>query len=113
MWALTRLVSRRLGVPAASPIIPLVVGSEAAALQLSRRLLEAGFHVPAIRPPTVPAGTCRLRVSLSAGHTVAQVEALIDAVQAALQEMGLRLQSLPHLLNNTHQHSQHQRMARL
>lgn len=88
MWRLTRLVSSRLGIPAASPIIPLVVGSETAALGLSRQLLAAGFHVPAIRPPTVPAGTCRLRVSLSAAHTVAQVEALVDAIQAGLA--GLR-----------------------
>jgi hypothetical protein len=53
---LMSLVRTRLGVPVVSPVIPLVVGSEAAALGLSRTLLQAGFHVPAIRPPTVPAG---------------------------------------------------------
>jgi 7-keto-8-aminopelargonate synthetase-like enzyme len=52
------LVRTRLGVPVVSPIIPLVVGSEAAALGLTKTLLQAGFHVPAIRPPTVPAGEC-------------------------------------------------------
>jgi 8-amino-7-oxononanoate synthase len=67
------LVRTRLGVPVTSPIIPLVVGSEAAALQLTQHLLLQGFHVPAIRPPTVPAGSSRLRVSLSAGHSVEQV----------------------------------------
>eukprot|EP00775_Hariotina_reticulata_P014116 gene14116-14245_t len=72
VWSLTRLVSEALGVPAASPIIPLVVGSEEAALALSRQLLQQGYHVPAIRPPTVPAGTSRLRISLSSGHTRAQ-----------------------------------------
>lgn len=53
---LMSLVHMRLGVPVVSPIIPLVVGSEAAALELSRTLLLAGYHVPAIRPPTVPEG---------------------------------------------------------
>lgn len=97
---LMRLVSTRLGVPVVSPIIPLVVGSEATALALSRQMLSAGFHVPAIRPPTVAPGTCRLRLSLSAGHSVQQVEALCDALQAALARMpgGVTLQSLPHLV---------------
>lgn len=48
-----------LGVPAASPIVPLVIGGEAAALAASAALLARGFHVPAIRPPTVAAGTSR------------------------------------------------------
>lgn len=106
---LMALVQSRLGVPAVSPIIPLVVGSEATALHLSRQLLSAGFHVPAIRPPTVPEGTSRLRVSLSAGHSVAQVEALCDAVQEALGRMvGVRLQSLPHLEQWQQQQQQRQ-----
>jgi 8-amino-7-oxononanoate synthase len=44
-------------------------------------VLQAGFHVPAIRPPTVPAGTSRLRVALSAAHSEADVAALISALQ--------------------------------
>ena len=48
-----------LGVEARSPIVPLVVGSEAAAVAASARLLARGLHVPAIRPPTVPPGTSR------------------------------------------------------
>jgi 8-amino-7-oxononanoate synthase len=51
-----------------SPIVPVVLGSEEAALLASARLLEAGYWVPAIRPPTVPPGTSRLRVTLSAAH---------------------------------------------
>lgn len=95
---LAKLLSSRLGVAAASPIIPLVVGDEAAALSLSRELLAAGFHVPAIRPPTVPPGTCRLRVSLSAAHTAAQVAALADAITAALKKLpGVSLAKLPYL----------------
>lgn len=53
------LLGRRLGVRACSPIVPLVVGSEADALAAAAALLAAGFYVPAIRPPTVPAGASR------------------------------------------------------
>lgn len=59
-----------------SPIIPVVLGEEAAALEASARLLERGLWVPAIRPPTVPAGTARLRVTLSAAHADHDVERL-------------------------------------
>jgi 7-keto-8-aminopelargonate synthetase-like enzyme len=52
-----------------SPIIPVVLGSEEAALQASSAMLERGLLVPAIRPPTVPPGTSRLRVAVSAAHT--------------------------------------------
>ena len=48
-----------MGVAVQSPIIPLVVGDEAAALAASASLLRKGFHVPAIRPPTVPKHTSR------------------------------------------------------
>ena len=63
-----------------SPIIPVVLGDEAAALDASARLLEQGLLVPAIRPPTVAPGTSRLRVALSAAHTDEQVERLVKAV---------------------------------
>jgi 8-amino-7-oxononanoate synthase len=52
----------------ASPIVPVLVGETDAALQLARRLRTAGLVVPAIRPPTVPAGTARLRFSISLAH---------------------------------------------
>jgi 7-keto-8-aminopelargonate synthetase-like enzyme len=64
-----------------SPIIPILLGSEQAALEASERLLEQGFLVPAIRPPTVPQGTARLRVSLSAAHDPADVLRLSDALK--------------------------------
>jgi 8-amino-7-oxononanoate synthase len=60
--------------------VSLHVGGEAEALAASAALLALGFHVPAIRPPTVPPGTCRLRVALSAAHSVADVDALADAL---------------------------------
>jgi 8-amino-7-oxononanoate synthase len=63
-----------------SPIVPVVLGSEAAALDASAMLLEQGLLVPAIRPPTVAPGSSRLRVALSAAHTDAQVERLVKVL---------------------------------
>jgi 8-amino-7-oxononanoate synthase len=63
-----------------SPIIPVIVGEADRALERSAALLEEGFLVPAIRPPTVPHGTSRLRVTVSAAHTDRQVAALADAL---------------------------------
>jgi 8-amino-7-oxononanoate synthase len=63
-----------------SPIIPIVLGSEQAALNASAALLQEGLWVPAIRPPTVPVGTSRLRVTLSAAHTDEDVSRLLDAL---------------------------------
>ena len=65
-------------------IQPIVVGAEARALECAARLREAGFLVPAIRPPTVPEGTSRLRVSLGAAHSSEQVEGLAAALAHAL-----------------------------
>jgi 8-amino-7-oxononanoate synthase len=70
--------------PSTTPIQPLILGSPAAALEASRRLAAAGHRVTAIRPPTVPAGTARLRVTLSAAHTAQQVDSLLAALEAAL-----------------------------
>ena len=61
-------------------IQPIVVGANAAALALADALWQRGFWVPAIRPPTVPQGTARLRVTLTAAHTQADVDALVDAL---------------------------------
>ena len=63
-----------------SPIVPIFVGDERAAMAASARLYEAGLFVPAIRPPTVAPGTSRLRISLSAAHTEADVEALLTVL---------------------------------
>ncbi|HEV7439447.1 MAG TPA: aminotransferase class I/II-fold pyridoxal phosphate-dependent enzyme [Methylobacterium sp.] len=79
--ALARRFTARLGLPEAeSAVVPVLVGAAAAALALSAALEARGFLVVAIRPPTVPAGTARLRVAVSAAHTEAQVDALADAV---------------------------------
>ncbi len=78
---------RRLGYPetpgrrsARGHIIPVVVGRASAAKRLSARLQARGLLVPAIRPPSVPEGTSRLRISLSAGHTRDDVSRLVDAL---------------------------------
>jgi 7-keto-8-aminopelargonate synthetase-like enzyme len=65
---------------AASPIIPIVMGTTERALRASERLWEQGFFVPAIRPPTVPEGTARLRVSLTAMHEPEHIESLAKAL---------------------------------
>ncbi|HEU4663128.1 MAG TPA: 8-amino-7-oxononanoate synthase [Dokdonella sp.] len=66
-----------------TPIQPVVIGDSAAALAWSQRLADAGFFVPAIRPPTVAKGHARLRVALSALHAEGDVERLLDALAAA------------------------------
>lgn len=60
------------------PIQPVVVGDASEAVTWASRLADAGFYVPAIRPPTVPLGSARLRVTLSAAHSPPQIEALVS-----------------------------------
>lgn len=71
-----------------SPIIPVIMGDEASALAGAHQLLERGLLVPAIRPPTVPVGSSRLRVALSAAHTDGQIDALIEALGLLGQDGG-------------------------
>jgi 7-keto-8-aminopelargonate synthetase-like enzyme len=66
--------------PSVSPILPILVGRAEDSLALERRLWERGFYVPAMRPPTVPAGACRLRLSVSAAHSLEQISALLGAL---------------------------------
>ena len=68
-----------------TPIQPLIVGDNRAALDLAEGLRSRGIWVPAIRPPTVPAGTARLRIALSATHSVQHV----DELAAALRELAM------------------------
>jgi 8-amino-7-oxononanoate synthase len=63
-----------------TPIIPLITGDEQRALQLQNRLIEKGFFVPAIRPPSVPSGTSRLRFTLSTAHTNDMINRLVDSL---------------------------------
>src|SRR5690606_4833293 len=64
----------------ATPIQPLVLGAESRVMAVAGQLAAEGFWVGAIRPPTVPVGSSRLRISLSAAHSVEQVDALLDAL---------------------------------
>lgn len=79
--AKARLFTRRLGLPEAqSPIVPVVLGSADAALSASAALEAQGFLVVAIRPPTVPEDTARLRIAFNAAHADADVLRLADAI---------------------------------
>ena len=76
-----RVAAHALGVPLANsttPIQPVLLGSAAAALAAQRELACAGYWVVAIRPPSVPAGSARLRVTLSAAHTEAEIDGLAE-----------------------------------
>lgn len=66
-----------------SPIQPIVIGDEQRVLNIAARLNEKGFLIIPIRPPTVPAGTSRLRITLSADHDEVQVDQLLDALSQA------------------------------
>ena len=70
-------------MPSDTAIQPLVIGSNADAMQVMAALDAQGVWVPAIRPPTVPEGTARLRISLSAAHTVDQIDRLVAALAQA------------------------------
>jgi 8-amino-7-oxononanoate synthase len=72
--------------PSITPIQPLIVGSNEDALRASEKLRARGILVPAIRPPTVPQGTARLRITLSAAHKAEDVQRLIAAIHAAEAE---------------------------
>jgi 8-amino-7-oxononanoate synthase len=66
-----------------TPIKPLLVGSDAHALAMASSLEEHGYWVAPIRPPTVPEGSARLRITLSAVHDAAQIDGLLDALAHA------------------------------
>ena len=74
-------------MPSATPIQPLLVGDAERAVAISRRLEDQGFLVAAIRPPTVPKGTSRLRITLTAAHRLEDVDRLFEAL-ASVQCIG-------------------------
>ena len=76
-------------------IVPIIVGDEDTTLALKRRLAEQGIEVSAVRPPTVPRGSSRLRVALAASHTDEQVGALVRALEDARTELMAGVASRP------------------
>lgn len=77
-----RLAERGFKLPPGdSPIIPVIFGSEEAAMRAAQKLDERGLLAVAIRPPTVPRGSSRLRVTLSCEHTAAEIDALLSALE--------------------------------
>ena len=84
-----KMGARHLGLQlmaSASPIQPILIGDSQRAVDISNALLQSGFLVSAIRPPTVPQGGARLRVTLSALHDEPQVDRLLDALDKAIQQ---------------------------
>ncbi len=85
LFSLMDIVAARLpGLKVQSPIIPVVIGDNAVAILVAHALQDKGFDVRAVRPPTVPENTARLRVSLNAGLSQVQVEGFCDALRDVL-----------------------------
>jgi len=86
LWANVDQLARRLALPHhSSPIFRILLKSNEAALALSAELVDRGWHVQAIRPPTVPRGTSRLRITVTAAHDPGQIDAFADDLQALLR----------------------------
>ena len=76
-----KLERMKLNIPVGiSPIIPIIIGDEARTTRLAAALRERGIFVPAVRPPTVPAGTSRLRITLSSEHTMDDIDRLVTSL---------------------------------
>jgi 8-amino-7-oxononanoate synthase len=86
LWANVELLKNRLQAEgfkmqsSESPILPILFGSEEEALKISESLMERGFFVPAIRPPSVPQGTSRLRLTVTAAHSEVEIEDLVEGL---------------------------------
>lgn len=74
---------RELGIPVReeqTPVVPVLLGDERRALEVMQRCRERGINAPAVRPPTVPPGTSRLRISVRADHTDEQIDLLLESL---------------------------------
>ncbi len=91
LWSNVRRLGAALGEPKPpSPIFPILLGANDDAVAAAAALLDAGFHVQPIRPPTVPPGTARLRITVTAAHEPAQIDAFADALTTVLARRGHR-----------------------
>jgi 8-amino-7-oxononanoate synthase len=82
IWQKEMIFSKWEKISSCTPIQPLILGSNANALLAAKLLDAAGYWIPAIRPPTVPIGSSRLRVTFSANHSEADLRALIQTLQS-------------------------------
>jgi glycine C-acetyltransferase/8-amino-7-oxononanoate synthase len=95
LWANTRYLRKGLGrlgftVPAGeSPIIPVFIGDADKTMQMSGRLFCRGVFAPGIRPPAVPAGTGRIRVTVMATHTIEDLDRALHAFEQSGRELGI------------------------
>ncbi len=72
-----------------TPIISLIIGGSHEAMQFSEKLMDEGIFIPAIRPPTVPQGSSRLRITVMATHTIGQLNKVISKIKKIGREMGI------------------------
>jgi 8-amino-7-oxononanoate synthase len=84
LWARVRRFGEATGLPPRSPVFPILLGTEERAVRVARALLDRGYFVPAIRPPTVAPDSSRLRVTLSAAHSDEELEGLIETLGECL-----------------------------
>ena len=81
--------ARQLDIPvleSITPIQPVMIGDDEKVIRISEYLLDAGYWVGAIRPPTVPRGSARLRITLNAGHNETDIDGLLDTLNTGLRE---------------------------
>ena len=92
LWSNAQRLANLLGEDdPPSPIFPLLIGDNTVTLDLATALLDLGWHVQPIRPPTVPHGTARLRITVSAAHEPAMIDAFVDDLRRALDRLQLPL----------------------
>ncbi|HHV29511.1 8-amino-7-oxononanoate synthase [Acetivibrio mesophilus] len=90
IWLRSKLIKRCFDVPrGVTPIIPLMVGNVDTALKFSMLLYNEGIYIPAIRPPTVPKGTSRLRISLMASHSYDDMEFAVENLVRFGRKLGV------------------------
>ena len=88
IWNQEMIFSSWEKTPSSTPIQPVILGSNANALAAAKLLDEAGYWIPAIRPPTVPVGSSRLRITFSANHSVDDLRELIKALKIIEKKVG-------------------------
>ena len=94
LWSNVAHLASALGLDESeppSPIMPILIGDNEEAVFVASQLLDRGWHVQAIRPPTVPPGTARLRLTVTAGHEPEQIDALVTDLRELLDARGLPL----------------------